>query len=1106
MTERTNKPDLQSFLPSQFLRARRPHLFSDSLVVAESRLSREIFEYHLDTLTSRKEENTFEHFCRCLSEKELCPNLIPQTGPTGGGDSKVDSETYPVAPAIRERWYEGLEDPGTNDRWAFAFSAKKEWRPKVGQDVASIINTNRDYKRIYFITNQFVKDKQRGETESELTKKHGVDVRILDRTWIMRCVFEHDRQSLAIETLGLTDYRRDEIVLTGPKDAERKLELDELEIRIADADRYSGVEFQLAEDCLRSALLARGLGRARAEVEGRFNRAERIAKRVGNRRQQLRIAYNKAWTFFFWYDDFEAFSEAYRQTEGYACGNEQASDLELLSYLWTLLFSSVRSSRLSAEETSLEKHTATLKRELERLSTDKTRPTNSLRAYTTLLLIRITEAEGENKEITQVLRDLKKVLKKAETLVEFPLDTLLGLVRELGAMFPESNEYDELLEVVVELAEARASEGSAGRVLLERGYQKLRAGLLYETISLLGRAQIKLALDEYRDEHVKALLGCGLAYVMTGLLWAGRANCLAAAHFALTDFKEEGEVTDTALRCIQQLVWIELQLGRIPAVLAWLRLADAVARHLFVDSESAEQYIKQRIDQDRILGLLLLLTDHWDLKWLDFLPSVLERMDLPNARIALLYALGHEEQLRREEWIPADWEQKDVDELFNGWITQPARKELPRLADLMARRQLTFRSYVLGCEIVVETPNNQTSVEVSEAVLSSLEALLSTALDFRVFPHRSDFLIRIRPSDFVAELEYTVEEKKGDFYIEITHPVTMGTDPDTQHEFRRFLLEVVASTVARIAFVTDSSFFEDLGRDQIGFGRALNYASPSIFLGNLLGDKQCLQLGGWKGDAGERRYPLIRPAPFCSSVGEPKEEESLLADWKPGEGEPPPGLFGVDHIRHPDRRVFSLINVPLWDRAKWHGTGFAFYPDLSVPPILALLFTDKEAGKAIFSGLQTRLGKVDEEEQLRVSIITGTRKDHSASYSVVVGINPRVPKKPGSQFVLVYRFNHMHPKDSKNLDVFLNKFREERCYVLVPGFMTSPTDPPELFPKYGILKRQLRVSPAWKLTENDPDVCVLDPDQTPVIPRNVKDPPVLRALQRVADRRRRKKR
>ncbi len=89
MTE--NQPGKPNY--REFMRARRPELYSDTLKVEISEMDRRQFEFHLHSLTSRKEEVAFENFARALAEKELCPNLIPQTGPTGGGDSKVDTET-----------------------------------------------------------------------------------------------------------------------------------------------------------------------------------------------------------------------------------------------------------------------------------------------------------------------------------------------------------------------------------------------------------------------------------------------------------------------------------------------------------------------------------------------------------------------------------------------------------------------------------------------------------------------------------------------------------------------------------------------------------------------------------------------------------------------------------------------------------------------------------------------------------------------------------------------------------------------------------------------------------------------------------------------------
>src|SRR3954447_24842220 len=136
--------------PKEFLKRRRPSSFSDSETVTTQVLDRLTFEYILDTITSRNEETPFENFARELSKREICPNILPHTGPTGGGDSKVDAETYPVADGLSLAWYTGIGREAANERWAFAFSAKEKWRTKVQSDVGKIAKTNRGYVKAFF--------------------------------------------------------------------------------------------------------------------------------------------------------------------------------------------------------------------------------------------------------------------------------------------------------------------------------------------------------------------------------------------------------------------------------------------------------------------------------------------------------------------------------------------------------------------------------------------------------------------------------------------------------------------------------------------------------------------------------------------------------------------------------------------------------------------------------------------------------------------------------------------------------------------------------------------------------------------------------------------
>ena len=125
--------------PSAFMRELRPEYYSDTEDHASYLLDTATFDHHLDTITSRNETHDFELFARKLCERSICPNLRPQTGPEGGGDSKADTETYPVADEI-SRIYVGDANGGC-ERWAFAFSAKKKWGEKVWKDVKGIVES-----------------------------------------------------------------------------------------------------------------------------------------------------------------------------------------------------------------------------------------------------------------------------------------------------------------------------------------------------------------------------------------------------------------------------------------------------------------------------------------------------------------------------------------------------------------------------------------------------------------------------------------------------------------------------------------------------------------------------------------------------------------------------------------------------------------------------------------------------------------------------------------------------------------------------------------------------------------------------------------------------
>jgi len=439
------RPGKDFFSPRKFLQARRPEKFSDSVIIRTAALDRSLLEYHLDSLTNRKQENDFERLAKRLIERTICSNLLPQTGPTGGGDSGVDSETYPVADELSLVWHVGVGRKASAERWAFAFSAKKDRQEKLRSDVAKIAATKRKYKKAFFVTNQFVRDKARAKEEDKLRKKYKIDVRILDRSWILDRVFQDRLEAIPIEELSLATSLRPQ-QRQGPRDLQRQEELDKLEARIKTSAGQGRFGLQVVADCIAAAEVSRSLDLPRTDVDGRFQRAERVAKEYGSAHQQLDAAYQWAWATYWWFEDYKEFTARYTEAERLAKGTLSAYDLELLFNLWCCLCGAVRFGKLTRAEARLEERHSTLAAELERLGKEEDRPSTALQARALALMVEIM---WRLPEVGDVLSKLEKLVRGCKGFVGFPLEPLVEVLTEIGSLLEGRPAYDKLFETMV---------------------------------------------------------------------------------------------------------------------------------------------------------------------------------------------------------------------------------------------------------------------------------------------------------------------------------------------------------------------------------------------------------------------------------------------------------------------------------------------------------------------------------------------------------------------------------------------------------------------------------------------------------------------------------
>jgi hypothetical protein len=1087
----------ERFSPRAFLKARRPERFSDSEPVSVPVLDRSMLEYHLGTITSRSQEADFALFALRLAEREVCPNLLPQTGPTGGGDSKVDAETYPVADGLSLVWCSGIGRDAASERWAFAFSAMKEWRPKVKSDVAKIAATARGYTKAFFVTNQFVPDKARAAVEDQLRKKHNLDVRILDRTWILDKVFGNRHEQLAIQELRLSTTVRPE-AKKGPLDLHREADLAEAEGRINSAAQAGSFTAATVEDCLTAANLARGLDRPRLEVEDRYARAERLAKQYGTEHQRLECAYQKAWTAFWWYEDYKAFAVMYAEVEQVAKGTRNAYELELLHNLWMLLHSSVRTFCLGEPEGKLRERTSTLIRELDRLASEANRPSTALQARTLRLMMRLLSGDKPGREAA--LRDLAAVIDQCEGLAGYPLEKLADTLVDLGEHLGAEPAYGDLFEKITEVVAKRRGEVAAARMLMKRGTQELGAGRPYAAIRSLGRSLTRLHKHESRHDAVRALIHCGDAYERAGLIWAARGSVLAAAAVAAGDYWTYSEITPLQAACCNRLKWLELRLGRLPQALAWHEVDRALTRMLAERGEVSRRVMEGEVHFDAILGILFLKTDPWHLARVTRLPDSLEQLDLFNSAAALQFALGHE-GLVPDDLVPDKANGDNLHAFFRRWRDQPAGDDLPDRAALYDGQTVELESAVLGCRILVESDNSSPCVELAESVAAALESFVSTGHAERLMASEPRLTIRVRQAELAeGPFEYAVQDRDGRHHVEIRcQPFSPHDLPRETHQaIKSRLLDLLAETAARVFTFGPGKAIEKLITEELAVDRAVNFTGSFGTVGNVLGGTPKTGLADWT-PADAREYPLKRSEAWDEADRRARAERraaEVKPDPKPGTG-PLPERFQPERISHKDMQTVSLIREGLWNRADWAGTAFIWEAGSSEPPVLGLVFRDREAARQILTQLCREVGPEDRTDTLRVTIIRRIDRDNPHAYRVVVGSNPmEAHSSSASKIVFVAsRTNTMTPSTSTNLEAFLANYAAAGSYYFTYAIPAAGEAHLDLATEPPILKTHLHVREAWEIGLNDPDCVGIRDEDDPIIPPGTAEAPITSLLQ-----------
>lgn len=1038
--------------PSDYMRQLRPEVYSDSASRTSHRLKPEILSHHLDTITERNQTHDFEIFCRKLCERTICPALRPATGPEGGGDSKADTETIPVADEIAKlRYVVGQANCG-RERWAFAFSAKQKWAEKARSDVEGIVATGRGYQKIFFVTSRAARAKDRARVEDELSREHGVQVTILDRAWIIDEVIDKNRRDLAFNYLGIGEEATESEL--GPEDYSRKQQLADIERELDDPTAFEGMAMHLATETLVAAKLSRSLGLPRTDVDGRFLRAVRVADDGGSRRQKLEARYEWLWTAFWWFDDIDAVVAGYDQFEAEVIEDGNAKNLEFLCNLAQLLFNAVFRNGWPREKAQLDARVARLKTRLEQLANEAERPNNALQARTSLLIVRVNEAMVNDTaaDLSSLWPEFSDVLLKAEGLGEFEGSQLVKMIQVFGEIAGNDRGYRDLVDQASEFVSKRTSEGEGAMILLRRAKQLADAEQSLEMIRLLGKAGRRLSKKEYAEQFIEAMSLLAIAYRSTGLLWAARAAFATAVASLFIEGDESGSIPASVFPTLMVGAWIAVELKHFPEVLETIQIARGCLSSLPFSDKSAKAAEERLRDFDGVLACQIINLGETDLEGLRAVPDILEGLGLFVSRAALLYALGHEDLLRSDGSIPAEESVSDAAKLFQTLADQPAADAVWRPLVLNAGGRQTFSTSVLGVRVDVVHDTTDASITLAEAAVGVIEAIFATAYELKVAAHIERFSVRIVEAD-VAKYEVSIDADRTGLTVQWPHSL-VPRPASSYDDYHDMLLEVASAVFSSTCHIINPKaalpllFENDAAIDRVAMVGSVCLSRARIFGG-------VSRLAAWDRHSPKRYYVLPSRPRIVRSATAMRRSELQKDDGEGASNRP------AVHD-HRDMRVRSVIDVHLWDRAKWIG---AAYGDMGphAPPWFGLMFNDGEAGKRIFERWRERFGDVDENEEIYISIVRKFSVVHPAHYGLIVTSN--VQDDEGLSMV-ASRTNIMHPSNDGNLSHFLTAYRQSGTYFLMPAIY-SGSGAPSFLSDLALMKRTLSVKDAGDVTAAD---------------------------------------
>lgn len=1042
--------------PRACYRKMRPECFSDSYKT--HKLSRELFGFELSKLSTDMKQDEFEHFaCRVIS-RLVTPNIIPPTGPNGGGDGKVDFETYVVDDDISCKWYiaGGCRE---NQRWAFAVSCKEKWEDKIKSDIENAKSTGKHFDRFFFCTNQHVSSQKRLKIYSKFKEQYSIETTILDFDWFVKAVFDEGCYQIAIESLNLS-RDLDEVVEKGPLDTKRSTELKQIEERIINHVNQKGFDTEYVADLIRAAILARELELPWTEIVGRFYRAIREAEKHGMTQQLFEAHYQLGWTEFYWHEDPMAMYEQYVVLKGMLQIEVNPSRIERAMNLLRLLNTACNVGLVSENDVDIEKEN-TEWNDLCQTIIDS--PKHSATAhYITIQQIesQLLNAIAEGKPIDDLLKELKDSLEGSLQYIDIDIEEYNSMIETISPYIGENTFFEDLVDRVAEIVREKKGDAYFAQVHYKRGAENIQKDQYVAAIKHLGQSIAGFQQASTMEYLIRACWDLAYAFEKVDLLQASNVFLVRALSMLYHVASVQGQLTNRIVGVLSALSRVALRQGDLNGFLN--RYAPILSLMEAAPNIRDMQCYQEICNLDVTLSCLIHRSNGAGLP--AQMPDVLKRFGLQASSDMLLYKWGNEEicsDLYRDiKGVSNEWE--------NHWTSLLPEDYFLYPLNVYNKDKIEIKTTVKGCAIVGECSNDFKTRNYTALLLALVESYFATA--------------ELEDVSFITpHIHLTVQNKDGAktnleaLKKSYEYRITVDWNQAEQEEIDEMAVNFLSHVLTRNAIHQNEEEFLKKKEQQEKIGERLSVMT------NFLQDADNSQV-----------YPYV-PTLLDWVNGEDKEYAIKSDDT----------IIVKEEARghQANSIITNVIDIPLWEKADWRLCAYMLDRQHELPPIMVFLFRDIQYGKQIFEAWEESLKRG--ELSMRISVVTGIDKDHPTCYKVQVSPDVEEMSKDENlkqrYMMTITRYRRIDVLSDDSMRMFQRDFER----LKVAGITAAEIDDNGQMSQ-DIEKRYQRVIPihnimfreAWTIGENDVDMSAIQGSDNPIIPEEHKeDAPILKVLE-----------